>query len=133
MPTYSHVRTGQSGHVECVRVELDASLALDDFLDKFLDEMVDTRDGDGQGANRGFQYRPAIFFASDAQRDAANAAVARVDAAHTVRVRPASEFHVAEDEHQKYYETRDLGTASGMPLWMGSILEDPLFDENALR
>ncbi|XRB19048.1 peptide-methionine (S)-S-oxide reductase [Pseudoscourfieldia marina] len=131
-PSYADVATDKTGHVEAVEVLVDSS--FDEYLDIVLRDVVDTKDGRGQGANRGWRYRPCIFYHDDAQKVQAEAAVLRAGAGaeRNVRVRPASTFYEAEAEHQNYYERNDPGEDEGMPTWMGAFMEDPI-DDNPFR
>lgn len=110
-PTYSQVSHGHTGHTEAVRVVYDPEVVdYDTLLDVFWRSM-DPTDGRGQFADRGSQYRPGIFVFDDAQRAAAEASKAALDASGhfdrpiVVPIEDAGPFWVAEDYHQDYYRT----------------------------
>lgn len=109
-PSYERVCTGTTGHAEAVQVEFDPSLvsyrALLEVFFTFHDPTTPNR----QGADVGTQYRSAIFYHTDAQRDAARALIGELEASGVfpgpivTEVVPAKEFHPAEDYHREYYE-----------------------------
>jgi len=112
-PTYEQVSSGQTGHYEAVQVVFDpARVSYRQVLDVFL-RHIDPTDPDGQFADRGKQYRPAIFYHDDEQKRQAEAALA--DLAATGRfakplataVLPAAAFTRAED-HQDFYKTHQV-------------------------
>ncbi len=110
-PTYKQVSSGSTGHTEAVRVIYDpGKVEYKKLVDVFWRSM-DPTDAGGQFADRGSQYRPAIFFHDDAQKQIAEAskkALAeseRFDKPIVVPIQPAQDFYVAEDYHQDYYKT----------------------------
>lgn len=110
-PTYKEVSSGDTGHTEAVRVIYDPSrVTYDVLLDAYWRSM-DPTDARGQFADRGSQYRPAIFVHDDTQRELATASKKaleeskRFDAPIIVPIEDASDFWVAEDYHQDYYKT----------------------------
>jgi len=110
-PTYEQVSSGTTGHAEAVRVVYDPDVvSYDTLLDTYWRSM-DPTDAGGQFADRGSQYRPAIFVFNDAQRAAAEASKAALEASGRfdrpiiVPIEDAGPFWVAEDYHQDYYLT----------------------------
>ena len=108
-PTYRQVTTGNTGHAEAVRVVFDpARVTYEALLDHFW-RNVDPFTADRQFCDIGNQYRPEILFHTTAQRDAAEAAKARIQTRFggkpiVVAIRPAGPFYRAEDYHQDYYK-----------------------------
>lgn len=109
--TYKQVSSGTTGHTEAVIVYYDpAKVTYDKLLDTFWRSM-DPTDPDGQFADQGSQYRPAIFFHTPEQKAAAEASKAalaasnRFDQPIVVPILPAKDFWVAEDYHQDFYKT----------------------------
>lgn len=99
-------------HVEAVQVTYDTSkLSYDKVLDYYF-RHVDPTDGGGQFCDRGPAYRPVIFVANDAEKQAAEAkkkeaaAILKQDIA--VEVLPAAKFWPAEEYHQDYAEKSSL-------------------------
>jgi peptide-methionine (S)-S-oxide reductase len=107
-PSYKQVCGGDTGHAEAVRLVFDpAVIAYDDLLDIFF-ATHDPTQLNRQGGDVGTQYRSAIFPQSDAQRAAAEAAIARANAEHDGRVvtaiEPDAPWYPAEDYHRDYFE-----------------------------
>lgn len=111
-PSYEQVVGGATGHVEAVQVAYDPSvLSYEALLAAYWPLVPDVTSAYRQGADVGAWYAPAIFFHSDAQRDAALASRAKLErrlsdeAGRRVevvtRVEPADEFWVAALEHQR--------------------------------
>jgi len=109
-PTYRQVCTGTTGHAEAVRITFDpAVVTYGELLDMFW-KMHDPTTLNRQGADSGTQYRSAIFYHSEAQRVAADAAKKQKGASGEFKnpivteISPAGEFFVAENYHQDYFK-----------------------------
>lgn len=107
-PTYRDICNGDTGHAEVVQVRFDpAVVSYDRLLDVFF-AIHDPTQLNRQGNDVGTQYRSAIYFHTPEQEAAARARVADLapvtDGAIVTEITPASEFFVAEDYHQRYYE-----------------------------
>jgi len=109
-PTYEEVCGGTSGHAEVVRVTFDpAVLSYRDLLSVFF-AIHDPTTKDRQGNDVGTQYRSAIFHHSEEQKRDAEEVVRRITNEKIFRdpivteIVPASQFHLAEDYHQEYYQ-----------------------------
>lgn len=108
-PTYKDICTGRTGHAEAIRVVFDtAVVSVAEVLDIFF-EIHDPTQLNRQGNDVGTQYRSAIFPHSPEQEAEAHAAIARAQAAHPSRpivttIEPLSQWYVAEDYHQEYFE-----------------------------
>lgn len=107
-PTYEVVKTGRSGHAEAIKVTFDPRrLSYEDLLGWFF-RMHDPTTQNRQGNDVGTQYRSAIFVANEAQRQAAEAVKAKVDASGKWRkpivteIVQAATFTPAEEYHQDY-------------------------------
>ena len=109
-PTYQLVELGVTGHVEAVRVVYDpAKVAYETLLYEYW-RNTDPTEGAGQSCDFGSQYRPAIFYADDTQRQKADASKLALEESHRfkrvlTKILPASTFWIAEDYHQHYYRT----------------------------
>jgi len=110
-PTYQQVCTGDTGHVEVIRVIYDPSVVnYGKLLDIFWHNINPTQT-DGQFADRGSQYRTVIFYADEAERQLAETSKrvleesAKFPAPITTAIEKASVFYPAEDYHQGYYLT----------------------------
>lgn len=115
-PSYHDVCTGRTGHAEVVQVEYDPSrLTYDDLLTVFW-ENHDPTTLNRQGPDVGTQYRSAIFYHDDEQKEAAiNSKEERQKSGRYRRpivteITPATEFYMAEDYHQQYLEKRGLSS-----------------------
>lgn len=113
-PTYKQVSGGETGHVESVKVFYDPEkVSYPELLSWFL-RRIDPTDSGGQFVDRGEQYRPVIFYASEQERQAAEhskkalAASGRFKEPVTVGILPLKEFYRAEEYHQDYYEKNPL-------------------------
>lgn len=111
-PSYREVVSGGTGHYEVALIEYDPSVIdARRLYDLFL-RSVDPFDAGGQFCDRGESYRTAIFALSDAQREAAEAAVAAAEAelGQTIVTPVLGEapFYPAEAYHQDYYKSDEL-------------------------
>ena len=109
-PTYHEVSTGTTGHAEVVNITYDPKVVSYTALLDHYWRNVDFVDGSGQFCDRGSQYRPAIFYYSDAQRaeaEASKAAIAaRFKAKVVVDIAKVSDFTPAPDPN--FYQTNPL-------------------------
>jgi peptide-methionine (S)-S-oxide reductase len=108
-PTYKDVCTGRTGHAEVVQITFDPAVTTyRDILDVFF-TIHDPTTRDRQGNDVGPQYRSAVFYDSDKQRELAGQAIRELDAARVfdkpivTDVLPASRFYRAENYHQEYF------------------------------
>ncbi|HET9959491.1 MAG TPA: peptide-methionine (S)-S-oxide reductase MsrA [Polyangiaceae bacterium] len=115
-PTYSTVKTGSTGHCEAVWIAFDPTqLSYRDLLEKWFFRMHDPTTRNRQGNDLGSQYRSAIFFTSEEQRQAAEAAKEQVAKAGrwqrpiVTEIAPAGPFYRAEGYHQDYLEKNPGG------------------------
>jgi len=110
-PTYQEVCSGQTGHTEVVKVVFDPKkVSYEDLLRVFW-ESHDPTQGMRQGNDVGTQYRSAIYYANEEQREAAEYSKdvyqkrlnqAGHGAGITTEVLKAPEYFYAEDYHQQY-------------------------------
>ncbi|KYF64575.1 methionine sulfoxide reductase A [Sorangium cellulosum] len=110
-PTYEHVKTGDTGHAESVRIVFDpAKLSYAELLEKWFFRMHDPTTRNRQGNDVGTQYRSAIFVTTPEQRRVAEEVKARVGqsgkwrAPVVTEIVEAGPFTRAEEYHQKYLE-----------------------------
>lgn len=108
-PTYEDVASGRTGHTEAILIDYDpAKISYGSLLDVFW-RNIDPTDADGQFVDRGRQYRPAIFFFDDSQRDEARASSdalaksGRFSKPIAVEIVEATQFYPAETYHQSFY------------------------------
>ncbi len=109
-PTYEQVCGKKTGHVEVVQVTFDpARVSYRDVLEVFF-STHDPTTKDRQGNDVGPQYRSAIFYHDDEQRQVAESIIAELAAEHAfdapivTELKPFERFYSAEQYHQNYYE-----------------------------
>ncbi|MDR1406621.1 MAG: peptide-methionine (S)-S-oxide reductase MsrA [Tannerella sp.] len=108
-PSYRHVRTGETGHLECVEVEYDAERTTYESLVRLFFETHDFTQRDGQGPDIGPQYLSCLFWVDGEERETAWRYIRLLeDRGYRVatRLQPSSLFWKAEDDHQQYYAHR---------------------------
>ncbi|HEV7329591.1 MAG TPA: peptide-methionine (S)-S-oxide reductase MsrA [Flavisolibacter sp.] len=109
-PTYKEVCTGETGHAECVQIVYEPSKISYDELLKVFFQVHDPTSLNRQGADVGTQYRSAIFYHTPEQKSKAEYYKKELntsgayDKQIVTEVSPATEFYVAEDYHQEYYQ-----------------------------
>ncbi len=114
-PTYRQVCTGTTGHAEAVRVVFDPAVVSYQDLLRYFFRLHDPTTRNRQHNDRGTQYRSAIFYLDDHQREVAEKVRAEVDRSgrwnHRVvtEIVPASTFWKAEAYHQDYLEKHPDG------------------------
>lgn len=113
-PTYKQVSAGATRHTEAVQVYYDPDkISYEGLLVAFW-RIFDPTDGGGQFYDRGMQYRPGIFYATEEERAAAEkskaelAASGRFDKPIAVEITKFHSFYEAEDYHQNYYKVNPL-------------------------
>jgi peptide-methionine (S)-S-oxide reductase len=106
---YEMVSGGNTGHAESVQVRFDpAQVSYETLLRVFFDVAHDPTQLNRQGPDVGSQYRSAIFYAGEEQRQTAQAHIRKLAAARThpapivTQVVPLQQFYPAEDYHQDY-------------------------------
>jgi peptide-methionine (S)-S-oxide reductase len=106
-PTYEQVCSGDTGHVEVVRVRFDpARIALREILEIFF-VIHDPTTLNRQGNDVGPQYRSGIYWHAPAQETVARAVLAEVDAhldgRAVTEIKRETNYSRAEDYHQHYF------------------------------
>ena len=109
-PTYEQVCTGKTGHAEAVQVSFDPSkLSYREILEIFF-SVHDPTTLNRQGADIGTQYRSAIFYHNNQQKQVAEEFIGELSKANLLgkpivtQLVPLDTFYTAEDYHQKYFE-----------------------------
>jgi len=113
-PTYEDVSAGATEHAEAVQVVYDPTkIGFADLLTIFWQNINPTQPN-GQFADIGRQYRSAIFYHNDSQRQAAEASKEKLQRSGlfareiVTEIVPATEFYAAEEYHQDYYRKNPL-------------------------
>jgi len=112
-PTYEDVCAHTTGHAEAVLLEFDASKVSYETLVRQFFRMHDPTQLNRQGPDVGDNYRSAIFYVTDDQKEMAEKVLADVqpkfDQPIVTEIAPAGPFYRAEDYHQKYTEKTGRG------------------------
>ncbi len=109
-PTYKEVAYGRTGHVEAVQVLFDPDKTSYEKLLEVFFRHIDPTDDGGQFVDRGTQYRTAVFYHNDEQKNMAEKFIKRLgdsgrfEKMIVTPVRRYEEFYSAEEYHQDYYK-----------------------------
>jgi methionine-S-sulfoxide reductase len=108
-PTYDEVASGRTGHAEAIQVVFDPTkISYAELLDVFW-RNIDPTQVNGQFADKGRQYRTAIFYHGEEQKRMAEASKEALERSGkfnreiVTEVVPATDFYKAEEYHQDYY------------------------------
>lgn len=119
--TYNIVKTGTSGHAETVKIVFDPQKTSFEEVLLFFFKIHDPTTTNRQGNDIGTQYRSAIFYIDQQQKEIAQKVIKRVDASKAwpqpvvTQVVAASDFWPAEDYHQDYLEKNPNGYTCHFP------------------
>jgi len=108
-PSYEEVSSGGTGHAESVRVVYDPKKVSYETLLEVFWHNVDPLTANAQFCDHGNQYRTAIFYNDEAQKQAAEAAKKALESSGRFKqpivteIVPAGKFWPAEDYHQDFY------------------------------
>jgi len=109
-PSYDQVCTGKTGHAESIQIEFDPKVIP---FEKILDIFWHTHDPttlNRQGNDVGTQYRSAIFYHNQKQKEIAEKSKRALENEGVYKnsivteVAPFRDFYVAEDYHKNYYD-----------------------------
>ena len=110
-PTYDQVCTGLTGHTECTQITYDPEqVTFAELLEVFW-MTHDPTTLNRQGADSGTQYRSAIFYTDEDQKQQAIAYKAKLDKEKiwsdpiVTEITKFEKFYPAEDYHQEYYKS----------------------------
>jgi methionine-S-sulfoxide reductase len=113
-PTYEGVCAGNTGHAEAIEILYDPTqISYAELLNVFW-RNIDPTTLNRQFADAGTQYRTAIFYNSEEQKQSAESSKQEMGRSGTyddpiaTEITPASTFYKAEEYHQKYYENCPL-------------------------
>ncbi len=109
-PQYEQVTGGSTGHAEVVKVDFDpVQISFNDLLEVFF-AVHDPTTLNRQGNDIGEQYRSAIYYTTEEQKQELEAFIQKVkddkvyDQPITTEIKPLEKFYDAEDYHQDYFE-----------------------------
>lgn len=108
-PPYREVVAGRTGHAEAIKIKFNSEIVTFEELLYIFFATHDPTTLNRQQNDVGTQYRSAIFFHSEAQKQAAEEVIQKLEEENTFQnaivteISPAGEFYVAEQEHHDYY------------------------------
>jgi methionine-S-sulfoxide reductase len=111
-PTYEQVCTGKTGHAEAVEVHFDPAVVDYEALLEVFWRNIDPTARNRQFADRGSQYRTAVFYHDERQRRLAEESKRRLAESGkfedpiATEIAPAGPFFPAEGYHQDYYRKK---------------------------
>ena len=101
-PSYEEICSGQSNHAEVLKVDYDEQqISYSELLEVFV-ATHDPTSLNQQGADKGTQYRSAVFYTDESQRQIAASLIANIKDAVT-EITELDVFYPAESHHQNYY------------------------------
>ncbi|KRO18173.1 peptide-methionine (S)-S-oxide reductase MsrA [Lacticaseibacillus saniviri] len=109
-PTYEQVASHTTGHTEAVEINYDPSQVSYADLVEIYWQQTDPTDAMGQFQDRGDNYRPVIYYQTEAEKAIAEASRAKLAASGRFKepivttIEPAQPFYPAEDYHQDFYK-----------------------------
>lgn len=113
-PTYEEVSTGETGHAEAVKIEFDSTRISYEELLRVFWRNIDPTNPFGQFADRGSQYRTAIFYLDEHQKELALQSQKDLENSGkfkdpiVTQIVPAGKFYPAEAYHQEFYKKNPL-------------------------
>lgn len=113
-PSYRQVSSKTTGHFEAAKITFDDELVSLAELSAYFWKTIDPTDATGQFCDKGSPYYTAMFYQDDVQKAVFEASLADVE-----RTKPfdeeivtplikASDFYLAEDYHQDYYQKNPI-------------------------
>ena len=108
-PSYEQVCGKRTGHYEACLVEYDPKRTTAEEVLRTFFETHDPTQANGQGPDIGPQYRSAVFYQNEAQRDLTQSLIGLLTAKGlkvATEVLPAQAFYSAEGYHQDYYDMK---------------------------
>ena len=108
-PTYEDICTGKTGHAEVIQIDFDSTLISYDKLLNIFWKSHDPTTFNRQGADEGTQYRSAIYYHSETQKELARKSKDAADKMKlysnpiVTEISPLAKFYIADNYHQDYY------------------------------
>jgi len=109
-PSYQQVTQGKTGHYEAIKVVYDENIVSYEKLLKVFWQNIDPTDRYGQFYDRGDQYRTAIFYSNNTEKNLAESSKKKLEASGkfkekiVTQILPLGPFYIAEAYHQDYYK-----------------------------
>lgn len=114
-PDYRSVCSGRTGHAESLLLAYDPAQLTYSTLCEYFFKMHDPTTLNRQGADTGSQYRSAIFYENEKQREIAEKIKSKVEKewykgqSVVTEIKPATQWYDAEDYHQDYLTKTPYG------------------------
>ncbi|TYP74975.1 peptide-methionine (S)-S-oxide reductase MsrA [Aquimarina intermedia] len=112
-PAYREITTGRTGHAEAIQIHFDSNIfTFKELLEVFFYTHNPTTLNQ-QGADKGTQYRSAIFYVDNSQKEIAEELIKKLNGDHVFNERIVTEvtvlgpFYTAEKEHHDYYNKHE--------------------------
>ena len=108
-PSYREICTGRTGHAEAIEITFDPLVVSTDTLLEVFFATHDPTTLNRQGNDKGTQYRSAIFYGTDVQKEKAETFIKLLSDNQVfenpiiTEVTPLDVFYNAEEDHQNYY------------------------------
>ncbi len=109
-PNYEQIKTGETGHREAVQITFDPEVfPYQKLLDLYWPQ-IDPTDDEGQFIDRGSQYRTAIFYHTEEQKELAEESRKKLEESGRFKkpivteILAATDFYRAEEYHQDFYK-----------------------------
>lgn len=109
-PNYEQIKTGETGHREAVQITFDPEVfPYQKLLDLYWPQ-IDPTDNEGQFIDRGSQYRTAIFYHTEEQKELAEESRKKLEESGRFKkpivteILAATDFYRAEEYHQDFYK-----------------------------
>lgn len=109
-PTYYQVATGKTGHAESIQIEFDPHIISYETILEIFWYTHDPTTLNQQGADIGTEYRSAIFYHNNAQKETAGKLKLQLEQAKiynnpiVTEIAPFTGFYPAEDAHLNFYK-----------------------------
>jgi len=113
-PSYEQVTSGTSGHYEAVQIKFDPEkISYTQLLDRFF-RQIDPTDNSGSFVDRGDQYRSAVFFHNESQKQQTQTFIEQInqskrfDLQVVTKIAAFEKFYQAETYHQDYHKKNPI-------------------------
>lgn len=109
-PTYEEIETSNTGHAETVKIYYDSSIITYPALLKVYFSGQDPTQVNGQGPDRGTQYRSIVFYGNNKEKQLTQDYIKNMQGSGqynlpiAVQLVPYTKFWQAEDYHQNYID-----------------------------
>ncbi|ANE47237.1 methionine sulfoxide reductase A [Paenibacillus swuensis] len=109
-PSYEQVKSGETGHAEVVQITYNPDVFPYERLLKLYWQQIDPTDAGGQFQDRGSQYRTAIFYHNERQKEAAEESRQAIENSGrfmdpiVTEIVEATVFYQAEDYQQDFHK-----------------------------